>query len=669
MPEEVADPDERKEFLSILLIPLNHAVHMMERLSGAGLVLLNGIRDLARGVCGHDIAVCAFCKETASLYEFSLNEDSLQPKLIAYRIQDLLHMLGFYSDRGLERSVEGIVFLAPSFLLGEQPQYRKLIYSARQRGISLTAQRGSGDIYAVAFRADYIRNRWEYAVSLLRYLTRTMHDPMTDALPDFDDVGFIAPSPLSPNDSPAMAEIQNPESLRTHDAPLYLNTALEELLFDAPDRAVVGNDPVRMRDVLTAQRRISKVPWIFNELLNEIEFNLGSIKPLSIPPEIHLAMTGACNIQCKFCSYTREMGRHDFVTPEKVSRFDVLEYIRTLRLSSGLGEPTLNPHLPAIIDLVAKHFPHIEMNFFTNGILLDRPALFTSLVGKGIQWISVSLNCATPKTWADLSGADHFGRVCRNLKAILQQKRACHSLHPLVYASMVMTRRNLEELPMMPGLCRELGIDRFTAFPFSSFGYGGADKYGEEQAYHHEIDRYEKLYRKTVEEAETHRVSLELPSPMNHKETRFGCEVRPTHDFAGIEVNEWRLGRLLGRLKYSKPSGSHCFFLWRQAGIGSTNRTLGDTTETHYIYPCLGPLSGFNYTRYTPVRFSGRENFMKLWQNPLFLLLRKAQHESRVCEVCDMCRSNDTRDPKIFAEMDKVTKAFVRTHGLNTVEI
>ena len=221
---------------------------------------------------------------------------------------------------------------------------------------------------------------------------------------------------------------------------------------------------------------------------------------------------------------------------------------------------------------------------------------------------------------------------------------------------------------MMPELCRDLGIDRFTAFPFSSFGYGGENKFGEEEAYHHRLDRYEKLYWKTIEVGKTYRVSLELPAPVGRKTVEFGTEVRSLYDFANIEKNEWVLGKLICRLQLRESPGAFCFFLWRQIGIGNTNKTLGDVPQTHYLYPCLGPLSGLNYIRLAPVCFSGAEEFMARWRNPLFTLLRIAQHESHVCEVCDLCRRKDTRDPDLFTELGAATGRFAENYGLQTFD-
>jgi hypothetical protein len=54
----------------------------------------------------------------------------------------------------------------------------------------------------------------------------------------------------------------------------------------------------------------------------------------------------------------------------------------------------------------------------------------------------------------------------------------------------------------------------------------------------------------------------------------------------------WPLARLLARFPFEHPEGAHCHFLWRQAAVGSVTRTHASANEdTHYLYPCLGPLA------------------------------------------------------------------------------
>ena len=327
----------------------------------------------------------------------------------------------------------------------------------------------------------------------------------------------------------------------------------------------------------------------------------------------------------------------------------------------------MNPLLTSIVQWIAAHYPHIAMNFFTNGVSL-LPPLQQMLVQAKVGWINVSLNAATATTWAEVCGEDKFSDVCNNLSELKRLKLQQKSVNPLVFASIVLTERNLSDLPALPGLCAELGIDRCTGFPFFAFGYGGTDKYGAEECFRPEKARYGEIYEQTLLEAQKHGISIELPIPGDLAGASSIVAPRRLHDYCRIEQNEHRLQRLLVSLLLSdvKPA---CFFLWQQAGIGSVNRTLGNIMESHYLYPCLGPLSGLNFAKVAAIDFGKEVDFLKMWNMPIFVLLRRAQQEGGLCSICDSCMGHDTRDPALFPTMNERLEQFLRDYDLKTTNI
>jgi molybdenum cofactor biosynthesis enzyme MoaA len=394
-------------------------------------------------------------------------------------------------------------------------------------------------------------------------------------------------------------------------------------------------------------------------MLNEIEFREGVVEPESFPPEVHLSITGGCNIECHFCGYGHDIARRDFVEPWQVAKLDFLRYVQIFRLHSGLGEPTTNRHLPAILTAVAEAHPHLGMNFFTNGIALQRPGLIDALVGR-VTWFNVSLNAATRESWRAVCGSDHFERICNGLRALLASRRDRRALRPLVYGSIVITAANVDDLPRLPALCRELGIDRLSGFPYSSLGY--RDRFGPEMTLAACRERYDGLYLETVAEARQHGISLEIPLPSDQKRISFGTEVRSLYDFARIELNQWTLGRFVNNLRYSQPAGAFCEYLWRMAPIGSTMRIHRAQEETHFMYPCIGPLSSLDLSRRAAFRFPDAANFQALRRNAVFTLLREAQHKPGISPPCDVCRRADTRDPEHFPLLERLVGDFTEKH-------
>lgn len=620
-----------------LIIPANDYFDSGKIVDGI-LQILNAAVDQAIGWFEHPVEVLIINSKSKYIYNLSRDE--------------------VFSIDNFRRRGNHFIFNL-GFLLSDEPPIAQMQIQAKSQKYLLCGITTTKDTLACTFTSRSLKSRLSKSVlwNILEHLTATVHNDVDYIWQQIAMFPMVFPGSSQFEYSPAVRGCSNLWSKRWANSSRYLNTALQEMLSSPQDSRLVNGDSTLMTQVLIAQREVSEVPWIFNSLINEIEYQNGIVSANSFPPEVHLSVTGFCNIECRFCSYTKSVGRFEFVRPEQIARLDFLKYIQTLRLHSGLGEPTTNNYLPLIIEYVVAKYPHVGINFFTNGLNLNRPGVIDALVGN-VRWINVSLNAATRKSWKEQCKVDQFDHVCNNLRELHRVKRSKNALWPLVFGSMVLNKANLQDLPLMPALCRELGIDRFTAFPFFALGYGGNGKYGSEMTLALCRQEYDDLYWQTIREAEVHEVSIELPLPSEHMKTCFGLEVRHLYNFAKIENNEWPLGRFLTKLTFQESPGAYCHFLWRQVGIGSTHNCGHAMDETHYLYPCLGPLSGIDLSRQTSFRFPNADDFLSLWNNPIFSHLRKAQHEKEICEVCDACRQKDTRDPKNFPEFEKMCDRF-----------
>jgi len=527
-----------------------------------------------------------------------------------------------------------LLLLAPAALLLDAPDMAALVRCAMREGVACGVGGGRALAAAVALRPHSRRRDVHVVLSAV-----------AAAAPAPARVGCVA--------------VGAPEVFLPALAPAAVNTAAAELCTMPAHRGDVGGDAMRLRDALIAQRHRSAVPWVFNELANEVEWRTGSATPQSFPPEAHLSVTGLCNIECQFCSYAHDDAKRDVVTPEMVRGLTFLRHARTLRLHSGNGEPTVNRHLAEILRTVHATFDHVSMNFFTNGILLDRPGLIDAILQTPVSWISVSLNAADAASWRALCRADQFDRVCANVGAVDVARRE-QGRGPVLYGSMVLTRQTVGQLPHMPALCRRLGVDRFTAIPFFSLGYHRPDRFTVKEAYHEVGEAYDAAYASAVAAAREHGVTIELPRPRDESTAAFGVETRVTHDFAGTDrAGGWPLARLLARFPFEHPEGAHCHFLWRQAAVGSVNRVHAAANgDTHYLYPCLGPLAAVDFASTLPFRFPDEGGFMRLWNHPLLEMLRDGQRRAGVSKVCDACRGCDSRAPRAANDLERLVGEF-----------
>ncbi len=562
------------------------------------------------------------------------------------------------------------LFMNVGFLASDSPPIEQLVQDAGQGEWAWSGQASSDSVHAMAFsvrgflkKASSVSSMDRLRGALLRLTTCSNENLSKTDAGQSNGFGnkFIAPSVAGIDHSPAMENILHVKRRPTAFDSRFLNTAFMEIV----SRPVASNaGPLDSDDLVHAllkYRDRSTAPWIFNTMVNEIEYRKGSTFPKAFPPEVHLSTTGMCNINCRFCGYEQPIARPNWVRPEQIQKMTYLRHSQTVRLSSGLGEPSSNPHLPEIIRFISKSFPHIQMGFFSNGIALNENKLLDAIVGN-VNWIHISLNAASPESYREQCHMNGFDRITSNLSHLHSAKKDCGNLMPLVMGSMVLNRKNLFDLPKMPALCRKLGIDRLTIFPFFALGSHDPAKFGANDTLAACMPRYEPLYEKTVKAAEQNRVSLEIPAPDSRSGSSFGMPARSFYDFAQIESNEWPMGRFLTGLKFDVPEGSYCHFLWRYAAIGSTNNTGHSSHETHFLYPCIGPLSSADLSRRTAFRFQDEKDFLKLWQHTVLALLRKAQHSPGICEVCDLCRNNNVRDPKQFRSLEEQTARFVETH-------
>lgn len=589
------------------------------------------------------------------LVEILAHASKEQPKIISvdpasgdiFSVPDMRPL----SHRSLFRK-GSIVFLAnASCLLETQPPYASAISAASPSNLAI--HRPGNSLLCCAGHLSWLNGHDDRAQDLRKVLMQlvTQKDASSEiSWASLSGVSEVRPEGSDLSAAPS-AEDFGPVAIRDNStAPVYLNAALAELMDDTTPDVPGDCSPEHLRRVFLAMRELSSVPWIFNALVNTIEYRSGASTVDSFPTEAHIALTGACNIECTFCSYSHEIYDRNFVSPEQVVRLDFVRHLLTLRLSSGLGEPTLNPYLPQIIESLARAYPHLNLNFFTNGVALNRKGLIDAMVGN-VRWINVSLNAATSSTWRDLCGRDLFARVCKNLRLLHDRKRERGVLFPIVHASMVLTARNLGELPNMPALCRSLGVDRFTGFPFAAFNAQTQD--GDSDTFHQSRDDYGALYAETIQEARKHQVSIEIPLPERATQVSFGLEPRSFYDFAGIESHHNPLALLVDTLDYAK-SPLPCPAIWQTASISATSKIHAAGSGKHFLYPCLGPLGSLDLSRHTKFDFPDSQAFLRLWNNPIFVKLREGQRHPGLVAVCDVCRCKDSRDPGNFRELDKL---------------
>ncbi|MGE3075073.1 MAG: radical SAM/SPASM domain-containing protein [Dehalococcoidia bacterium] len=175
-----------------------------------------------------------------------------------------------------------------------------------------------------------------------------------------------------------------------------------------------------------------------------------------LPEELYLEVTNRCNLKCTTCPQSWGMSEESAdLTPERAS--ELLSQLPTVRrvVLHGIGEPTLNPKLPEIIDVVKAKGAYALFN--TNGLLL-RGKLLEALVRSGLDEVRISVDAATPETYKLVRGADMFSRVIANATALSETRRRLNATTPRSSLWMTGLKSNIRELPDLVRIASEAGI-------------------------------------------------------------------------------------------------------------------------------------------------------------------------------------------------------------------
>jgi MoaA/NifB/PqqE/SkfB family radical SAM enzyme len=125
----------------------------------------------------------------------------------------------------------------------------------------------------------------------------------------------------------------------------------------------------------------------------------------------------------------------------------------------GFGEPLAHPHLLPIIS--AARAAGVEVELITNGILLTETVART-LVEVGVRRLWVSIDGATPESYADVRLGDALPLVIENLTRLKALRARSESQGPNLGIAFVAMQRNIADLPEVIRLGKRLGADQFS---------------------------------------------------------------------------------------------------------------------------------------------------------------------------------------------------------------
>lgn len=154
--------------------------------------------------------------------------------------------------------------------------------------------------------------------------------------------------------------------------------------------------------------------------------------PLSISLELG---EYPCTHRCRMCpqSTVPFQGQGRFM--DKVTMEIILDKIDTERPVSleisAYGETFLHPQAAELIRLARERLPKVSITVATNGLLLNRH-LCESLVRGGIDYIQVSLNTGSARSYEWFCGRTEYDKVVANLEDLIELRNQSGSSSKII---------------------------------------------------------------------------------------------------------------------------------------------------------------------------------------------------------------------------------------------
>jgi MoaA/NifB/PqqE/SkfB family radical SAM enzyme len=175
---------------------------------------------------------------------------------------------------------------------------------------------------------------------------------------------------------------------------------------------------------------------------------------------LELDIINRCNIRCVMCYHSLEATRRVktvYLTPDAfaASASGVLPHAHRLSLSLG-NEPLMSPHFAAILGIAARYaVPNV--NFFTNGLLLNDETI-DAIIERGVTQVCISVDGATPATYNAIRRDGDFHQLMGKVQRLIERRDAAGSPTPRVRFDIVMMQRNIHEMADLVTLAARLGV-------------------------------------------------------------------------------------------------------------------------------------------------------------------------------------------------------------------
>ncbi len=195
--------------------------------------------------------------------------------------------------------------------------------------------------------------------------------------------------------------------------------------------------------------------------VDEDAYGLLLRRPVTQLAKLYIEPTNWCNLACRTCMRNVWDEPAGMMTEAVFAR--TLEGLRAFSppptvFLGGFGEPLFHPKIVEMVAQAKALGAPVEL--ITNGTLLNA-RLARDLIAAGLDVLWVSLDGATPASYADVRLGAELPKVVENIKQFRDARRPSPRPTPEIGIAFVAMKRNVAELPALVRLGRTLGASRF----------------------------------------------------------------------------------------------------------------------------------------------------------------------------------------------------------------
>jgi MoaA/NifB/PqqE/SkfB family radical SAM enzyme len=185
-------------------------------------------------------------------------------------------------------------------------------------------------------------------------------------------------------------------------------------------------------------------------------------RPVTHLTKVYIEPTVACNLECITCfrnCWDQPIGRMSEETFNQIlSGLKALDPIPNVYFG-GIGEPLFHPKT---IEWIAKvKSLGVKVELITNGTILNEK-IARQLIDSGLDILWVSLDGATPDTYADIRIGAELPSILENLNRFNKMRKASHYPSPEIGIAFVAMKRNIRDLPKVIKIGKSLRAKYFS---------------------------------------------------------------------------------------------------------------------------------------------------------------------------------------------------------------